>query len=332
MNNNTIYSNIIKHTINNVKYKKLNETQKIDYIKKAKLSFYYEVDENLQDLYLNYYFEMFPIFKEKYIKADDKEKEILLDSAINKSKIYRDKFIKNNQKLIAYVIKNYETSISKEELFQIGNISLISVLKLFDINKNIKFSTYAVSAIKRNVQRFIDNNETTIRMPVYNREKKRKLIKAKTELENNLQRKPTINELIEKTGFTENKILEIENFDYYKANPISTNTIVYDEDEITVEDIIPDTSKSFTDEIYNSMLIDALINDHSLTNQEKKVLQLRYGFIDGKPYSVKEIVKMLGITRTSVYKAELSGLNKLRTIMYNSNDLNSNLKQKTKRK
>ena len=88
-------------------YKKLSPSEEKRYIKRSKLSFYDEVDDDTKKMFLSYYVSEFPSFKREYEKASDDEKEILLDRAIGNSKYYRDEFLTNNQRLVFYVAKDY---------------------------------------------------------------------------------------------------------------------------------------------------------------------------------------------------------------------------------
>ena len=330
MKNIIFTDSIINDTINKITYKKLTKWQEQNYIKKAKLSFYYEVDEKMQELYLNYYFEVFPIFKNKYIQADDREKEILLKNAIEKSKIYRDRFIENNQLLVLYSIRTFKSNIEKSELFQVGNLTLITALKKYDIEKGLRFSTYATTSIRREVEKHLINKEAMIRMPIYSLSKKRKLQKAKIILEDKLHRKPTIEELSEYTGISKKNILEFEEFDLYKANPISTNSIISYESDTTIEESIPDEIEPFTDKIINKMIINDLMKDSSLTSLEDKIIKLRYGLEDGNNYTLNSIGEMFDLSTERIRQLEVSALKKMRKKL-NDYDKSASNKKLTKK-
>ena len=331
MKNIIFTDSVINDTINKITYKKLTKWQEQDYIKKAKLSFYYEVDEKMQELYLNYYFEVFPIFKNKYIQADDREKEILLKNAIEKSKIYRDRFIENNQLLVLYSIKSFKSNIEKSELFQVGNLTLINALKKYDIEKGLRFSTYATTSIRREVEKHLINKEAMIRMPKYSFTKKRELQKAKIILEDKLHRKPTIEELSEYTGISKKNILEFEEFDLYKANPISTNSIISYESDTTIEESIPDEIEPFTDKIINKMIINDLMKDSSLTSLENKIIKLRYGLEDGNNYTLNSIGEMFDLSTERIRQLEVSALKKMRKKL-NDYDKSASNKKLTKKR
>ena len=97
--------NIVADFYSNIKYKKLSPRQEISYIKKSKLSFYDDVDDVHKAKYLDYYKEEFPKFGKQYEEALDKEE--LLNIAIENSKMWRDEFLENNQRIVYYIVKEF---------------------------------------------------------------------------------------------------------------------------------------------------------------------------------------------------------------------------------
>ena len=113
-------------------------------MKRLKLSFYDEVSVDIKKIYLEYYMEVNHYFKDKYLKATDDDKEILLRQAINEAKRMRDDFIAHNFRLVVNVVnsyyhKNLSQKVERIDLIQEGNIGLLKAVKQFDIEIDVRF-------------------------------------------------------------------------------------------------------------------------------------------------------------------------------------------------
>ena len=308
--------NIITDTINKIEYKPLTKEQEIRWIKKIKLSFYYEVDEKTKEEFFKYYCEVKPRFKQQYDNANEEEKNQLLKKAIKDSKEEKNKFLINNQRLILSHIYKIKTTIPKEDLLQEANIGLIRAILLFDISRNNKFSTYAIWRIKQSVNRYIADTERLIRIPSNLFITQKKVLKIAIELEKKLNRTPTIQELSLASDLSEEKINEIYNNIYYQSKPISLSTPLQEKDMdrgAIIENLIPDETSEFEDSINDLLLANEIKQKlEKLNEKEKIIIQMRYGLYDGKPYTLEEIGKKFNVTRERIRQIEKNILEQIK--------------------
>lgn len=321
-------NDVITDTINRLDYKPLTKNQETRWLKKLKLAFYYNVDTDTQKKYIKYYCEVKPKFKEKYENADEKEKEKLLKEAIKDANEEKKKFIENNERLIITAIYRNNDDIPKEELMQEANIGLIKALEKFDIETDYKFSTYAVWWIKQSINRYIANNGKTIRVPSNTLIQQKKLIIAQAELEEQLQRKPTIEELAKYTNISKKMIKLMQENLAYQTNLVSLNEPFQTksmEKETTLENSIPDETSDFTEETENKIIIEELKEIiKKLDKNSQFIINMRMGLIDGKVHTLDEIASHLGITREGVRLSEIRILKKIKE-KYESNINNNNV-------
>lgn len=219
--------------------------------------------------------------------------------------------IESNLKLVVYVAKNYRyQEIPFIDLIQEGNLGLMKAVEMFDPEKGTEFSTYAMWWIRQSITRAIANKGHTIRKSVHFVEKRNKIDKIKRELEQELGRTPTIEELSKKANLTEKQLDEIDkNF----QNMISLDLKIGVEKDTTIGEIVSDT-KTMTPE--EQVEIDSIKKElelviDSLEPDERDIIRQRYGF-DGDKKTFGEIGKELGITRAGVQQREAKIIKKLR--------------------
>ena len=305
-NSNVHYDYIDENSFPNgykLSYRPLTRRQEIDYIKKLKLSYYHDVPLEKGQEYLNYYFEIFPSFKEKYESVSDEDKLVLLDKEIEKSRLWRDKFIKNNQCLVFSIVKKIkgDRSFSFDDLFQVGNSGLVIALEKFEL-RGVKFSTYATYWIKQAIFKYLSKNKS-IRIPINSYYKYRYFIDIYEEYISEFNRRPTTQELMEAAHFT---LDEIERFQYYyeyQDNAKSLDECMIFDSDTTVGEFISDKSISVEDEVYRLLLkdeINSLIDKSGLSEQHKEILYMRFGFYDNRIYSLSEIENKCGLPNGTV--------------------------------
>ena len=136
-----VSDSIFHDRMQNIPYRKLPKKLETIYIKRAKLSYYDEnLPEELKELYIDYYGETDPKFKEAYESAEGIEKEEILNCAIEKSMYYRDEFLANNQRLAMKIAWRYVGFDMIEDLFQEGMEGMIKALEKFDVSQKNRFS------------------------------------------------------------------------------------------------------------------------------------------------------------------------------------------------
>ena len=300
--------------VNKYKYRRLSKQEEIDYIKKAKLSFYDDVTDDEKAKYLEYYMEMFPKFKEKYEKTQD---EKLLDLAIENSKYYRDKFLENNQRLVLRVISRYKNKcnfLSLMDLFDEGNIGMFIALKRFDIEKEVKFSTYAVFWIKQIINNARLKYDRMIRIPVQQDNNLKMLNRVERELYFSLERTPTVNELANYSGLPVKRVEMLKDYYYNKEMLQSLDMPFWGDDVETVGDFVQSNERDFTVQVENEVIVSECIDylKSKLSPEHVEALLKRYGLEDGVDHSYNNVANQMGIPLKRVKKLDYDNMKVLR--------------------
>ena len=198
------------------------------------------------------------------------------------------------------------------EVIQNGNLGLLRAVETFDYTLGFKFSTYAVNWIRQSICRGHADNYRTIRLPICLQEKYYMLKKAKSKFINTNQREPTEEELANLTGLS---IIEIKNLELYFLDTISLETPISEDEESVLGDMLPDKSlDGRADRITNEINKKEMENIffQILSDREIAVVRRRFGFEDGKPETLEEIAKSVGVTRERIRQIEAKALRKLK--------------------
>ncbi|NPA31735.1 MAG: sigma-70 family RNA polymerase sigma factor [Chloroflexi bacterium] len=224
----------------------------------------------------------------------------------------REQLIIANSRLVISVAKKYiGRGVPFLDLIQEGNIGLIRATKKFDYRRGHKFSTYATWWIRQAVTRAIADQGRTIRVPVHMGDQINKLLRTQHQLTQRLGREPTIEELAKELGIPPKKV---EYMIQVARHPLSLEMPTDDDEKSVLGDFIKDEDAQAPDE----NAIQALLREHlekllnTLPPREVRILQLRYGLLDGKPYTLEEVGRKMGITRERVRQIEAQALARLR--------------------
>jgi RNA polymerase primary sigma factor len=224
----------------------------------------------------------------------------------------REHLITANSRLVISVAKKYMgRGVPFLDLIQEGNIGLIRAAKKFDYRRGHKFSTYATWWIRQAVTRAIADQGRTIRVPVHMGDQINKLLRVQHQLTQRLGRDPSVEELAESLDVTPQKV---ENMIQVARRPLSLETPTDDEEDSVLGDFIQDEEVSAPDETatYNLLRehLDVVLN--GLPPREVRILQLRYGLLDGQAYTLEEVGRKMGVTRERVRQIEAQALSRLR--------------------
>ena len=229
----------------------------------------------------------------------------------------RDEFLSRNLKLVVSIAKKYlARGVALTDLIQEGNMGLMKALDEFDLSRECRFSTYATNWIKSYITRYIAGKSRNISLPNHFFYELGIFRKVYTNLEKQLDRKPTISELADKTG--KNKDVVLRYFDYLNDTK-SLSDKVGDEDDTEFSYFIPSSDESLETiaikKDLSSGLTD-LLNKCHLKPRELEVLMLRYGLNGDDPLTLEEIGRKYNLTRERVRQMESSALMRIRRSPY----------------
>jgi len=222
----------------------------------------------------------------------------------------RKMLINSNLRLVVKIAKGYLTQdMELLDLIQEGNVGLIKAAEKFDFRKNVRFSTYASFWIRQSIARAISNKSRMIRFPHRKEERLRKISKAQQKLIRELGRDPHMEELAEETKIDEKDVRSILTL----PNRIVSIESTSDSDLFSLKHVVDDPKYSPDYTVLRNYLKEKTKQMLDiLTEKEKKVLLLRYSFLQGERYTLKEIGKKLEISPETVRQIEMRALRKIR--------------------
>lgn len=224
----------------------------------------------------------------------------------------REHLITANSRLVISVAKKYMgRGVPFLDLIQEGNIGLIRAAKKFDYRRGHKFSTYATWWIRQAVTRAIADQGRTIRVPVHMGDQINKLLRVSHQLTQKLGRDPTTEEMAEVLDVTPKKV---ENMIQVARRPLSLETPTDEEEDSVLADFIHDDDSPAPTETVTQHLLQEHLREvlTSLPPREVRILQLRYGLLDGQSYTLEEVGRKMGVTRERVRQIEAQALSRLR--------------------
>jgi RNA polymerase sigma factor (sigma-70 family) len=262
----------------------------------------------------------------RYSNRDNKSLKTYLDQAGNHRVLSRKELIElmevaentrnaiisNNLRLVISIAKRYmDRGLPLQDLIQEGNIGLIRAAEGYDPDKGTCFSTYATWWIRQAIERAIVNKRRTVRIPFDKDRQIKKIIRAREELIAESGDEPDAKQIAQRLRMPVEKVEKLLRLSHGTLSLDST----YGNYTNPLMDTISDDELMAPDDIWHDYLLKTAVRRamDELTEREKRVLQYRFGFLDGEKHSLADTGNRLGYSTETIRQVELTALRKLRS-------------------
>ena len=234
-------------------------------------------------------------------------------AAANGDENARQTMITSNLRLVVKVAKTYigrSSNLSFLDLIQEGNMGLMRATEKFDAEKGFRFSTYAIYWIKQAISKAIIDQSRAVRLPAHIINELNKFNKAIRDLSQQYGRTPSDKELAEYLNVSVKKISE-----YYTISkePCSLDVTIDEDEDTAMIDLIADENATKFMDIDDLSIRDTIYSVlNTLSERERKIIELRFGFTDGRQHTLEEVGKEFNLTKERIRQLEASALKKLR--------------------
>ncbi len=222
----------------------------------------------------------------------------------------KDRMINSNLRLVVSNARRYQgQGLSLGDLIQEGMLGLIRAVEKFDWRKGFRFSTYATLWIRQAIQRGLENTSRTIRLPVHVAQRSRKVGRIERELTTKLGHEPSDEEIAAVADLPLADVIEIRKAD---RAVVSLDKPVGEDGDTSLGDLISLESPSVDEEVHEQLssetLLDAIAN---LPEQERDVIEMRFGAGDQEPQTLSQAGRKLGVSTERARQIEERALRRL---------------------
>jgi RNA polymerase sigma factor (sigma-70 family) len=238
-----------------------------------------------------------------------------LKAIVQQGENARQRLIRCNLRLVVSVVKRYRNQgLSFSDLVQEGNIGLMQAVDRYDYRQGTRFSTYAVWWIRQAVLRALANHSRLIRIPIPVSDKLHRLRRIQQELESQLHRRPTPQELAEQMQVS---LKAIRRLLKWNRQPLSLDMPVGTEEGSRLGDFVPDERATPMDEMIEEHQLQEDIQGilvERLRPREQDILRMRFGLDGNDPRTLEQVARLMGVTRERIRQIERRALRRLRHI------------------
>jgi RNA polymerase primary sigma factor len=244
------------------------------------------------------------------------QQEIELAARIKKGdKKAREHMIKANLRLVVKIARDYEgIGLPLLDLISEGNIGLMKAVERFDPAKGGKLSTYGSWWIKQSIKRALANQSKTIRLPVHLVDKISKMRRVGMQLQEELGREPTDEEIAGELGITAGRVAQMR---LAAIRPASLDAPIGDDDSNNFSEIVQDENATSPYENLEEKTVTGMLQDmvKTLDSREETILRYRFGLDGGTEKTLEEVGEKFGVTRERIRQIQNIALRKLRRMI-----------------